>query len=214
MFISKRKKPESLDRLILLITADYKTTKGGDNYMYMHSDVERIVYTEQEINNRIAEIGAQITRDYSPENPPLLVGILKGSVVFMSELMKRIELPCDIDFMTIQSYGNAPCSSGNACIKQDLTTDIYKRHVLIIEDILETARTLAKVIEVLKKREPESIKICTLLTKNVEHEGGIKADYNCFDVENEFIVGYGLDYAQQYRNLPYVGVLKPEIYKK
>ena len=179
----------------------------------MHKNVERILYSEEEIKKAVKAVGEKITADYSGKSP-LLVGILKGSVVFMSDLMREIKLDCDIDFMVAKSYGNAAVSSGNVKILKDLDTDVTDRDIIIIEDILDSARTLYSVKAYLMQKNPASLKICTLLDKKVERAFDLKADYKCFDIENEFVVGYGLDYAEKYRNLSYIGVLKREIYEK
>ncbi len=179
----------------------------------MNKDIERILYSKEDLDAAVKEMGAQITKDYEGKKP-LLVGILKGSVVFMADLMREIGLHCDIDFMVAKSYGNAAVSSGNVKILKDLDTDITGRHIIIVEDILDSARTLYSVRNYLFQKNPASIKICTLLDKKVERAFDLKADYKCFDIENEFVVGYGLDYAEDYRNLPYIGVLKREVYEK
>ncbi|MBR4113004.1 MAG: hypoxanthine phosphoribosyltransferase [Ruminiclostridium sp.] len=179
----------------------------------MNMDIERILHSEEDIKAAVKKIGTQITTDYAGKTP-LLVGILKGSVVFMADLMREIDLNCDIDFMVAKSYGNAAVSSGNVKIIKDLDTDITGRDLIIVEDILDSARTLYSVRNYLMQKNPASIKICTLLDKKVERAFDLKADYKCFDIENEFVVGYGLDYAEKYRCLPYVGVLKREVYEK
>lgn len=179
----------------------------------MNIDIAKIFFTEAEIKEKVCEVGRQITEDYKGKNP-LVIGILKGCFVFMSDLVRAIDINCEIDFMVAKSYGNNTFSSGSVEIKNDLSTDILGRHVILVEDILDSARTIDSVIKVLKTRNPASIKICTLLDKKVERSVEIKPDYKCFDVENEFVVGYGLDYAQRYRNLPYIGILKKEIYEK
>ncbi len=180
----------------------------------MHKDVEKILFTEEQIREAIKAVGAQITADYEGKNP-LLVGILKGSVVFMADIMREIKTECSIDFMVAKSYGNEAVSSGNVRILKDLDTDIHGRDVLIIEDILDTARTLAAVKKYLLQKNPSSVKICTLLDKvTADKVSDLKADYKCFDVENQFVVGYGLDYAERYRNLSYIGILKREVYEK
>lgn len=179
----------------------------------MNKDVERILYSKDELHAAVEKIGRQITCDYSGKMP-LLVGILKGSVVFMADLMREIDLTCDIDFIVAKSYGNAAVSSGNVRILKDLDTDINGRDVILVEDILDSARTLYSVRNYLMQKNPDSVKICTLLDKNVERAFDIRADYKCFDIENEFVVGYGLDYAEMYRTLPYIGILKKEVYEK
>lgn len=179
----------------------------------MNKDIERILHSEEDIKAAVKQIGTQITADYAGK-APLLVGILKGSVVFMADLMREIDLNCDIDFMVAKSYGNSAVSSGNVKIIKDLDTDVTGRDLIIVEDILDSARTLYSVRNYLMQKNPASVKICTLLDKKVERAFDLKADYKCFDIENEFVVGYGLDYAEKYRCLPYVGVLKREVYEK
>lgn len=179
----------------------------------MNKDIERILFSEEELKNAVKKIGEEITKDYAGKKP-LLVAILKGSIVFMADLMREIDLNCDIDFMVAKSYGSAAVSSGNVKIIKDLDTDITGRDLIIVEDILDSARTLYSVRNYLMQKNPSSIKICTLLDKKVTRAFDLKADYKCFDIENEFVVGYGLDYAENYRSLPYVGVLKHEVYEK
>ncbi len=179
----------------------------------MHKDVERILFTEEQLTDAVKALGERITKDYDGRKP-LLVGILKGSVVFMTDLMRHIDLDCSIDFMVAKSYGNAAVSSGNVKILKDLDTDITGMDIIIVEDILDTARTLTAVKTYLLGKKPASVKICALLDKvTAVKAGDAKADYKCFDIENEFVVGYGLDYAEHYRNLPYIGVLKHEVYE-
>ncbi len=183
----------------------------------MNKDVERILFSEEQLKNRVSEIGKEISRDYKDKNP-LLVGILKGSVVFMADLMRAIDIPCQIAFLSARSYGLKATSSGQIDMDSDidyaLGTHAEGRHIILIEDILDTALTLNTVSNRIKELNPASVKICTLLDKQVQRSIDLHADYKCFDVENEFVVGYGLDYAQNYRNLPYIGVLKREIYSK
>ena len=179
----------------------------------MHEDVERILFSEKEIRNAVRALGKRIAGDYAGE-PPIIVGILKGSFIFMSDLVRSIGLNCDIDFMIAKSYGNATVSSGAVNIVKDIDADITGRHVLIVEDILDTARTLTAVKDLLMHRSAKSVKIAALLDKvTAERVSDLKADYKCFDVGNEFVVGYGLDFAEKYRGLEYIGVLKPEIYE-
>ena len=179
----------------------------------MHKDVERLLFTEEQINEKVSELAKKITEDYKGKEP-LLIGILKGCAPFMTDLMRKIELDCRIDFMVAKSYGNAAVSSGNVKILKDVDSDIFNRDIIIVEDILDSARTLYAVKNYLETKKPASIRICTLLDKNVSRAIPLEADYKCFDVENEFVVGYGLDYAEKYRTLPYIGVLKREIYEK
>ena len=179
----------------------------------MNDVISEILFSKEQLAEAVKKMGKQITEDYKGKKP-LLVGILKGSITFMADLMREIDLDCEIDFMVAQSYGNAAVSSGVVQIKKDLETDIEGRDVILIEDILDSARTLNSVIQTLKARKPASIKICTLLDKKVQRAVDLKADYKCFDIENQFVVGYGLDYAQSYRCLPYIGILKKEVYEK
>lgn len=179
----------------------------------MHKDVERLLFTAEEIDERVGELAVRITEDYKGKEP-LLIGILKGSAPFMTDLMRKIELDCRIDFMVAKSYGNSAVSSGNVKILKDVDSDIFGRDIIIVEDILDSARTLHAVKNYLETKKPATIKICTLLDKKVARAMPLEADYKCFDVENEFVVGYGLDYAEKYRTLPYIGVLKREIYEK
>lgn len=183
----------------------------------MNKDIERILFSEEQLKKRVREVGKEISRDYKDKNP-LLVGILKGSVVFMADLMRAVDIPCQIAFLSARSYGLKASSSGKIDMDNDidysLGTRAEGRHIILIEDILDTALTLNTVSSRLKELNPASLKICTLLDKQVQRSIDLKADYKCFDVENEFVVGYGLDYAQNYRNLPYIGVLKHEVYSK
>jgi len=172
-------------------------------------DKVREFISEEAINKRVAELGKQITEDYKGrEKKLLLVGILKGSVVFMTDLMKKIDLDLAIDFMIVSSYGGGIQSSGNVKIIKDLGTDIEDCDVLMVEDIFDTGYTLNKVVGMLKERNPASIKVVSLLEKPSGHITDLKLDYMGFTVGNEFIVGYGLDYAEKYRNLPFVGILE------
>lgn len=177
----------------------------------MQNDISTILYSEEQIKAAVTKAGKKISKDFEGKNP-LLVCILKGSVVFMADLMRAVTIPCEIDFMFVQSYGNAAVSSGVVQIKKDLETDIQGRHVILVEDILDSAKTLNAIVKILSKRNPASMSIYTFLNKKVDRAIDLEADYACFDVENEFVVGYGLDYAQKYRNLPYIGILKREIY--
>jgi hypoxanthine phosphoribosyltransferase len=180
----------------------------------MHNDIKEVLVSEEQLNAKVAELGAQISRDYAGKNL-LLVSILKGSVVFMADLMRAITIPCSIDFMVVSSYGGAnTTSTGLVKIIKDLDADLTGREVLIVEDILDTGVTLSNLVPMLKMRNPNSVKICTILDKPTRRKADIHPDYEGYQVPDEFVVGYGLDYDEKYRNLPYVGVLKPEVYAK
>ncbi len=180
--------------------------------MSQKNDIEKILFSEKEIAEIIDRLGEQITADYKDKNL-LVVGILKGSVVFMADLMRKIKLPCKIDFMALSSYGSSTRSSGVVQVIKDLSTDISGYDVLIIEDILDSGNTLSHLREMLRLRNPKSLKICTFFDKPERRVvKDLKADYVGAVIPDAFIVGYGLDYSELYRNLPYVGVLKPEVY--
>lgn len=179
----------------------------------MHNDILRVLITEEEIHDSVKKMAAQIEKDYAGEEI-LAVCILKGSVVFYGELCKYINVPMTMDFMSVSSYGNSIQSSGNVKIKMDLSQPVEGRHVLLVEDIIDSGLTLSNLKKLLMDRGAKSVKIATLLDKVEGRKPGVtlKGDYTGFDIPNEFVVGYGLDYAEKYRNLPYVGILKPEIY--
>ena len=181
--------------------------------MSLNDDILKVLYSEEELKAKCAEMGAQITRDYAGKNL-LLVTVLKGAVVYFTDLMRAIDLPCTIDFMIVSSYGSGVKTSGVVKIVKDLDTDLTGKDVLIVEDILDTGLTLSYLKGMLAARNPASIRIATLLDKPDRRKADIKADYIGYRVPDEFVVGYGLDYDEKYRNLPYVGVLKPEIYEK
>lgn len=176
----------------------------------MHENIESILLSEEKIHARIAELGKELSREYAGKNP-LFVGVLKGVVVFYADMVRAVTIPCEFDFMAVSSYSGTE-STGKLNIKKDLGCDITGRHVVILEDILDTGFTLSRTVELLKSRNPASLKICTLLDKPERREAEIEADYVGFTIPNMFVVGYGLDYNERYRNLPYVGVLKPEAY--
>lgn len=180
--------------------------------MSMHDDVERILLSEADIQNRLKELAAQIDADYADE-PPLLVGVLKGAIMVVADLARAISIPVDMDWMAVSSYGNGTKSSGVVRILKDLGADITDRHVLIIEDIIDSGLTLSWLRSNLQSRGPKSVEICTLLRKPEAVKVDIDVKYVGFDIPNEFVIGYGLDYAEKYRNLPYVGVLKPSVYE-
>ncbi len=180
----------------------------------METDIQQILLTEEQIKARIKELGEILTAEYADKNP-VIVGVLKGVVVFYADMIREIKVPCQIDFMWISSYAGAS-SSGNMQVKRDVTVDIKDRHVLILEDIFDTGNSLDYTYRHLMFKQPASLKICTLLDKPGRRREGVtlKADYTGFVIPNEFVVGYGLDYNEHYRNLPYVGILKPEVYTK
>ena len=177
----------------------------------MKEDILKILITEQEIAARVQELGERISEDYHDKNL-LLISVLKGSVAFMADLMRAIDVNARIDFMSVSSYGAGTRSSGVVKIVKDLDMPIAGFDVLIVEDILDSGMTLSYISELLQARDPASIRICTLLDKPERRKADITADYIGFEVPDEFVVGYGLDYDEKYRNLPYVGILKPEVY--
>lgn len=173
----------------------------------------RTLISEEQLHQKVAQIGKQVSADYQDKNL-LMVSVLKGSVVFMADLMREISIPCEIDFMCVSSYGSGTKTSGVVKIIKDLDIDLKNRDLLIVEDILDSGMTLSYIKEMLKQRGTKSIKICTLLDKPERRKADITPDYVGFTVPDEFVVGYGLDYDEKYRNLPYVGILKPEVYTK
>ncbi|WP_251870189.1 hypoxanthine phosphoribosyltransferase [Enterococcus italicus] len=178
----------------------------------LDKDIEKILITREQIQMRCAELGKQLTEEYQ-DKTPLVVGVLKGAVPFMADIVREMDCYLEIDFLDVSSYGNATVSSGEVKIVKDLDTNVEGRDLLIVEDIIDSGRTLAYLVDLFKYRKAKSVKIVTLLDKPEGRVVPIEADYIGFDVPNEFVVGYGLDYIQQYRNLPYVGVLKPSVYQ-
>jgi len=177
----------------------------------MMSDVKEVLIASQEIEDKVREIGARITEDYRDEKP-LLIGVLRGAVVVMSDLMRNIDLQCELDFMDISSYGSGTSSSGVVRILKDLEEDITDRHVLIVEDIIDTGLTVSYLMRSLLARKPASLEICALLSKPSRRRVELDVRYLGFEVPDEFVVGYGLDYAGAYRNLPDICILKPEVF--
>ena len=177
----------------------------------IEKDIERVFFSADDIRETVCGLGRKITDDYKDKNP-LFVGVLKGSFVFMADLMRCVNTYCDIDFMSVSSYGNGTTTTGAVRITKDLSYDVEGRHIIIIEDILDSGVTLSYLKNYIAARNPASISICTLLDKPARRRADINADYVGFICPDAFIVGYGLDYAERYRNLPYIGVLKPEIY--
>ncbi len=180
--------------------------------MRLEDNLAKILIPSDRLQARVHELGAQISRDYG-DTRPLLVCVLKGGVIFMSDLSRAMSIPHELDFMAISSYGGKRVeSSGVVRILMDLNANIEHRHVLIVEDIIDTGHTLHYMMDTLKTRNPASLKICSLLNKPERRDVQITLDYVGFDIPNEFVVGYGLDFDELYRNLPYIGVLKPEMY--
>ena len=177
----------------------------------MDKDILEVFYSEEQLKTKVAELGAAITRDYQGKSP-VLVSVLRGSYIFMADLTRAIDLPCTVDFMSVSSYGAGTTSSGQVKILKDLSEPIEGKDLIIVEDILDSGNTLFYLRDVLAARKPASIAICTLLDKPERRTKPIQADYSGFEVPDAFVVGYGLDYAEKYRNLPYIGVLKPEVY--
>ena len=178
----------------------------------MNRDIKKILIEEKDLQAKVAEIGAKVTEDYRGKEL-LIVCVLKGAVIFVSDLIRKIDLPLDIDFMAISSYGDNTKSSGVVRILKDLNMSIEGKHVLIVEDIIDSGLTLAYLVENLRSRGPESVEICTILDKKERRTTTLDIKYTGFQVPDEFVVGYGLDYAEKYRNLPYIAVLKEEIYQ-
>jgi len=176
------------------------------------NDVESVLISEEKLAARIKELGEQITADYAGKEI-LAIGVLRGAVLFMADLTRAIKVPVAIDFMAVSSYGAGTSSSGVVRILKDLDEDIEGKHVLIVEDIIDSGLTLSYLIENIKSRKPASLKLCTLLNKPERRRAEVHIDYNGFTVPDYFVVGYGLDYAEKYRNLPFIGILKPEVYK-
>ena len=179
----------------------------------MREDIEKILFDEKTLNQRVTELGNQITKDYEGKEL-MVIGILKGSNIFTSDLVRKIDLPLQIDFMVVSSYGNATESTGVVRILKDLEQHVEGKHLLIVEDIIDSGLTLKYLKENLLTRNPESVKICTLLDKPARRKENVEVNYVGFEVPDEFIVGYGIDFAEKYRNLPYIGILKREVYSK
>jgi hypoxanthine phosphoribosyltransferase len=178
----------------------------------MEQDMQEILFTREQLTQRIREMAQEITRDYAGK-APIVAGVLRGSFIFMADLVRNIDLPLVLDFISASSYGAGTVSSGLVDIRLDLTEDIKGRDLILVEDILDTGNTLSKLVAELQKREPASIKLCVMLDKPDRRTRPIQADYVGFTIPDAFVVGCGLDYDQRYRQLPYIGVLKPEIYE-
>jgi len=179
----------------------------------MERDILKTLISEEELRAKVTELGSRISADYADKNL-MMVSVLKGSVVFMADLMRAVTIPCEIDFMCVSSYGSSVQTSGNVKIIKDLDIDLKGRDLLLVEDILDSGVTLSSLKALLEQRGAKSIRICTLLDKPERRKANILPDYVGFSVPDNFVVGYGLDYDEKYRNLPYVGILKPEVYTK
>ncbi|MCM3774095.1 MULTISPECIES: hypoxanthine phosphoribosyltransferase [Priestia] len=177
----------------------------------MKQDIQEILISEEEIQQKVKELGKLLSEEYA-DRFPLVIGVLKGAMPFMSDLIKRVDTYLEMDFMDVSSYGNEMVSSGEVKILKDLDTSVEGRDILILEDIIDSGLTLSYLVELFKYRKAKSIKIVTLLDKPTGRKAAIKADYVGFEVPDAFVVGYGLDYQEKYRNLPYIGVLKPQVY--
>lgn len=179
----------------------------------LEQDIERVLFTQEDLQNRVMELADRINRDYRGKEP-MLISVLRGSFIFMADLARAIDLPCTIDFMAVSSYGSGTTSSGQVRITKDLSENIEGRDILVVEDILDSGNTLSYLLKLLQARHPASIRLCTLLDKPSRRTKPVEADYTGFTVEDLFVVGYGLDFAEKYRNLPYIGILKPSVYEE
>ena len=178
----------------------------------MKNDIESVLFSEQELQDCVKRIAGEITRDYAGQEP-VFVGVLKGSFIFIADLMRHVDLHCSVDFMAVSSYGKGSVTTGAVKINKDLSENIEGKHVIMVEDILDSGLTLSYLTKYLMQRKPASIKIATLLDKPARRRAEVKPDYVGFEVPDAFVVGYGLDFAEKYRNLPYIGILKPCVYE-
>ena len=177
----------------------------------LENDIQEILFSEEQLKARVAEIARQIETDYAGKEI-MLISVLRGSFILMADLCRAIQLPCTLDFMSVSSYGKSTTSSGQVQITKDLSEDITGRHVIVVEDILDSGNTLSYLLKILENRHPASIRLCTLLDKPERRVKPVEVHYTGFTIPDAFVVGYGLDYAERYRNLPYIGVLKPAVY--
>ena len=178
----------------------------------LEKDIQEILFTEEQLKKRVEELARQIENDYA-EKEVMFIGILRGSFVFLADLCRRwVDLPCTLDFMSVSSYGTGTTSSGQIQIIKDLSEDITGRHVIVVEDILDSGNTLHYLLNILEHRHPASVRLCALLDKPERRVKPVELHYCGFSIPDAFVVGYGLDYAERYRSLPYVGILKPEVY--
>jgi hypoxanthine phosphoribosyltransferase len=178
----------------------------------MNSNLSAVLFDESAIQKRIREMGAELSKEFANKNP-ILICILRGAVVFLTDLMRHITIPLEIDFMSVSSYGSSTVSSGVVKIRKDIDVPVHDRHVIIVEDIVDSGLSLRYIRDYILNHKPKSITTCVLLDKPAARKIEIKLDHVGFEIEDEFVVGYGLDYAERYRNLPYIGILKEEVYK-
>ncbi|WP_091745612.1 hypoxanthine phosphoribosyltransferase [Propionispora vibrioides] len=178
----------------------------------MMDDVERVLISTEELKQRIADMGKQISQDYAGKEI-LMIGVLRGAVIFMADLARAIDIPVAIDFMAVSSYGAGTSSSGVVRILKDLDETVEGKHILVVEDIIDSGLTLNYLLDNIKSRKPASLRMCTLLNKPERRKVNVHIDYNGFTIPDHFVVGYGLDYAEKYRNLPFIGILKPAVYE-
>lgn len=179
--------------------------------MLLEKDIQEVLFTQEELEKRVRELAAQITADYQGKEI-ILISVLRGSFVFMADLCRSIDLDCTVDFMAVSSYGGGTSSTGQVQITKDLSGDISGKHVIVVEDILDSGNTLSYLLKLLEQRKPASIRLCTLLDKPERWTKPVEVSYSGFTIPDAFVVGYGLDYAEHYRGLPYIGILKPEVY--
>lgn len=179
----------------------------------MHKDLERILFSEKQLKERITQVAKEVDKTIQGKRP-LVVGILKGSIIFYADFIRHLTAPIELDFMVVSSYGSGTVSSGKLKIKKDLDRDVKGRDVIIVEDIIDSGFTLANLKQLILERGAASVTIVTLLNKACRREYDIRPDYNCFDIDDEFVIGYGLDYDEHYRSLPYIGILKKSVYEK
>ena len=179
--------------------------------MLLEKDIQEVLFTQEELEKRVRELAAQITADYQGKEI-ILISVLRGSFVFMADLCRSIGLDVTVDFMAVSSYGGGTSSTGQVQITKDLSGDISGKHVIVVEDILDSGNTLSYLLKLLEQRKPASIRLCTLLDKPERRTKPVEVSYSGFTIPDAFVVGYGLDYAEHYRGLPYIGILKPEVY--
>lgn len=179
----------------------------------LENDIDYIMFSEEQIKARVAEIAAEINEDYR-DRQPMLISVLRGSFIFMADLMRAVKLPCTVDFMAVSSYGTGTTTSGQVKITKDLSENIEGRDIIVVEDILDSGNTLSYLLQLLQARNPASMKLCTLLDKPDRRTKPVHVDYSGFSIPDAFVVGYGLDFSEKYRNLPYIGVLKPCVYEE